>query len=118
MESVSINDFGIHDLAFGLLGFVGGRFIVSGFHIGSGAARGLRLLGGLSERLREIQGANKGVADSSKLALLAALSFVAELEKEKAAHRTTQSMIENKTDRLSRALRESLEAGAPPAETP
>lgn len=72
----------------------------------------------VGERLREIQGANKGVADSSKLALLAALSFVAELEKEKAAHRTTQSMIENKTDRLSRALRESLEAGAPPAETP
>lgn len=72
----------------------------------------------VGERLRDIQGANKGVADSSKLALLAALSFVAELEKERAAHRTTQHMLENKADHLSRALRESLEAGAPPAETP
>lgn len=72
----------------------------------------------VGERLRDISGANKGVADSSKLALLAALSFVAELEKERSAHRTTQSMLENKADHLSRALRESLEAGAPPAETP
>lgn len=70
----------------------------------------------VGERLRDISGANKGVADSSKLALLAALSFVAELEKERAAHRTTQQMLENKAENLSRALRESLEAGAPPAE--
>lgn len=70
----------------------------------------------VGERLREIQGANKGVADSSKLALLAALSFAAELEKERAAHRTTQQLLENKADHLSRALRESLEAGTPPAE--
>lgn len=70
----------------------------------------------VGERLREVQGANKGVADSSKLALLVALTFAAELEKEKAAHRTTQSMLENKAENLSRALRESLEAGAPPAE--
>ncbi len=70
----------------------------------------------VGERLREIQGSNKGVADSSKLALLAALSFVAELEKERAAHQMTQNMLANKADNLSRALRESLDAGAPPAE--
>lgn len=71
----------------------------------------------VGERFREMQGANKGVADSSKLALLVALSFAAELEKERLAHRTTQQLLENKAENLSRALRESLEAGAPPAET-
>lgn len=72
----------------------------------------------VGERLREVQGANKGVADSSKLALLAALSFAAELEKERAAHSTMKQLLENKAENLSRALRESLEAGAPPAEAP
>lgn len=72
----------------------------------------------VGERLREIQGANKTVADSSKLALLAALTFAAELDKERAAHRTTQQLLENKAENLSRALRESLQAGAPPAEAP
>lgn len=75
-----------------------------------------RLAEMVGDRLREIQGSNKGVADSSKLALLAALTFVAELEKERAAHSMTQSMLENKAENLSRALRESLEAGAPPTD--
>jgi cell division protein ZapA (FtsZ GTPase activity inhibitor) len=72
----------------------------------------------VAERMRDVQGANKNVADSSKLALLVALTFAAELDKERSAHRTTQQLLENKAESLSRSLRESLQAGSPPAEAP
>ena len=68
----------------------------------------------VSERLLELQSQNKTVADTSKIALLVALSFVAELEKERAAHETTRRILENKADQLSQSLRESLEAGKTP----
>jgi len=70
----------------------------------------------VSERMAEIQGQHKNVADTSKIALLVALSFAAELEKERAAHDTTKRVLENKAEQLSESLRESLEAGAPPAD--
>ena len=66
----------------------------------------------VSERLAELQQSNKLVADTSKIALLVALSFAAEHEKERAAHETTRRMLENGAERLGTALREALESGA------
>jgi cell division protein ZapA (FtsZ GTPase activity inhibitor) len=70
----------------------------------------------VSERMADLHAQNSKVADTSKIALLVALALAAELEKERAAHRTTQQLLENKADQLSRSLRESLEAGTTPAE--
>lgn len=66
----------------------------------------------VSERVVEMQGQNKTTADTSKIALLVALSYAAELDKERAAHELTRRMLENKADSLSQSLRESLQAGA------
>lgn len=70
----------------------------------------------VGERLTELQGQNRTVADTSKIALLVALSFAAELSQERSAHDTTRRMVENKVDQLSAVLRESLEAPAGAAE--
>jgi cell division protein ZapA (FtsZ GTPase activity inhibitor) len=67
----------------------------------------------VSERLLELQGQNKTVADTSKIALLVALSFAADFDKERAAHETTRRLLENKAEQLSQALRDSLDAGKP-----
>jgi len=67
----------------------------------------------VSERMTELQGQNKTVADSSKIALLVALSFAAELDKESRAHETTRRMLENTAERISQSLRDSLDAGKP-----
>ncbi|MDE2291392.1 MAG: cell division protein ZapA [Elusimicrobia bacterium] len=67
----------------------------------------------VSERLTELQGQNKTVADTSKIALLVALSFAADYDKERAAHDTTRRLLENKAEQLSQSLRESLDAGKP-----
>ena len=68
----------------------------------------------VSERMAELQQQNNKVADTSKIALLVALSFAADFEKEARAHKTTRSILENTSDRLSQSLRESLDAGGPP----
>jgi cell division protein ZapA (FtsZ GTPase activity inhibitor) len=70
----------------------------------------------VSERLAELQRTHKNVADTSKLALLTALSFAVDYEQESRAHATTRSLLENTADKLSQSLRESLEAGGTPAE--
>jgi cell division protein ZapA (FtsZ GTPase activity inhibitor) len=70
----------------------------------------------VTERLTELQGQNKTVADTSKIALLVALSFAAELNQERAAHETTRRLLDNKAEQLSQSLRESLESSASPAE--
>ena len=44
----------------------------------------------VSERVAELQVQNKNVADTSKIALLVALSFAAELDKERLAQRLRQ----------------------------
>jgi cell division protein ZapA (FtsZ GTPase activity inhibitor) len=69
----------------------------------------------VSERMTELQGQNKTVADTSKIALLVALSFAAELDKETRNHDTTRRMLENAAERISQSLRESLDAGKSPA---
>ena len=68
----------------------------------------------VSERMVELQQQNNKVADTSKIALLVALSFAADLDKETRNHETTRRMLENSAERLSQSLRESLEAGGPP----
>ncbi len=65
----------------------------------------------VSERLTEMQNQSK-MADTSKIALLVALSFAAELDKERSAHDLTQRLLENKAEALSKSLRESLQAGS------
>lgn len=67
----------------------------------------------VADRVAELQGQNRTVADSSKIALLTALSFAAELAQERAAHDTTRRMLENSAERLSQSLRDSLNAGGP-----
>ncbi len=62
----------------------------------------------VSERVGELQGQNKQVADTSKIALLVALSFAAELDKERSAHDLTRRLLENKAESLSESLRDSL----------
>jgi cell division protein ZapA (FtsZ GTPase activity inhibitor) len=71
----------------------------------------------VTERMSELQQQNNKVADTSKIALLVALSFAADLDKEVRAHETTRRMLENSADRLSQSLRESLDAGRPADES-
>ena len=68
----------------------------------------------VSELMANIQGQNKTVADTSKIALLVAMHLAADLEKERAAHDMTRRILENKAEQLSQSLRESLQAGAEP----
>jgi cell division protein ZapA (FtsZ GTPase activity inhibitor) len=68
----------------------------------------------VSERMAELQQQNNKVADTSKIALIVALSFAADLDKETRNHETTKRMLENSAERISQSLRESLEAGGPP----
>ena len=72
----------------------------------------------VSARMAELHEQHSKIADTSKIALLVALSFAAELDKETRAHDTTRRILENTVDRLSQSLRESLDAGGTPAETP
>jgi cell division protein ZapA (FtsZ GTPase activity inhibitor) len=65
----------------------------------------------VSERMTEIQQQHSKIADTSKIALLVALSFAADLDKETRAHEMTRRMLENTAERISQSLRESLEAG-------
>ena len=64
----------------------------------------------VSERVLELQNQHSKIADTSKIALLLALSFAAELDKERSAHDVTKRLIENKADSLAQSLRESLQA--------
>lgn len=70
----------------------------------------------VTERMNELQQQNNKVADTSKIVLLVALSFAADLDKEVRAHETTRRMLENAAERLTQSLRESLDAGG--AEAP
>jgi hypothetical protein len=68
--------------------------------------------------MTELQGQNKTVADTSKIALLVALSFAADYDRERRAHETTKNMLDASAERLSQSLRDSLDAGGPAAENP
>ncbi len=66
----------------------------------------------VSERLADLQSQNDKIADTSKIALLLALTYAAELDKERSAHDLTKRLLENKAEALSQSLRESLQAGS------
>ena len=70
----------------------------------------------VADRMSELQGVHKNVADTSKIALLVALSFAAELEKERSGHDTTKRVLESKAEQLSQSLKQSLEADTSPAD--
>jgi cell division protein ZapA (FtsZ GTPase activity inhibitor) len=70
----------------------------------------------VSDRLADVERLHKNIVDTSKLALLTALSFAADLDAESRAHDTTRRMLENTAENLSRSLRESIDAGGTPAE--
>ena len=69
----------------------------------------------VSERLAELQSQNKAVADTSKLALLTALAFAADLERERAGAETLRRLVENRVDALSQPLRDALASLEEPA---
>ena len=62
----------------------------------------------VSERVVDLQSQNNKVADTSKIALLVALSFAAELDKERQGHDLTRRLLDNKAESLSESLRDSL----------
>lgn len=66
----------------------------------------------VSDSVSEMQRNNTNVADTSKIALLVALSFAADLDRERSAHDLTRRLLENKAEALSQSLRESLQAGS------
>lgn len=70
----------------------------------------------VSERMAELHEQNNKIADTSKIALLVALSFAAELDKERAAHETTRRMLDSSAERLSQSLRDSLDAVRAPGD--
>ena len=66
----------------------------------------------VSDAIAQIQRDHTNLADTSKIALLVAISLAADLDKERAAHDLTRRLLENKADFLSQSLRESLQAGS------
>jgi cell division protein ZapA (FtsZ GTPase activity inhibitor) len=60
------------------------------------------------DRMSEISDQNNKIADSSKLAILAALFFAAEHEKVRQARSTEQAALERKVEELSLSLRAAL----------
>lgn len=64
----------------------------------------------VDEKMREISEHNPKIADSSKLATLAALAFAADLAKAKDARDTERLVIERKVDELNLALQTALAA--------
>ena len=64
----------------------------------------------VDEKIKEISGQNDKVADSSKLAILTALAYAADLERERTAHETQRLFLERKIDDLSHALESALSA--------
>lgn len=60
------------------------------------------------QKMSEISEQNNKIADSSILAILAALHFAADLETERSKHATHQSVFERKVEELTVALRAAL----------
>lgn len=65
----------------------------------------------VDERMREISEQNSKIADSSKLAILSALHFAAELQQVRDARSTENAALERKIEELNHVLRSAL-AGA------
>jgi cell division protein ZapA (FtsZ GTPase activity inhibitor) len=64
------------------------------------------------EKMIEISEHNNKIADSSKLAILAALNFAAELYQIKEARETEMRALDHKVEELNHSLRTALSASA------
>src|SRR5262249_44559430 len=62
----------------------------------------------VDEKMNEIHHQNKGVADSSMLAILTALHFASDLDKAQAGRQTEQMALEKKVEELTTTLRAAL----------
>lgn len=62
----------------------------------------------VDEKMQELHEHNRGVADSSLLAILTALHFAADLEKLQDGRQTEQLALEKKVEELTLALRSAL----------
>ncbi len=62
----------------------------------------------VSEKLADIQLQNPKIADTSKLAILTALTLAAELDKEKDGVENRRRVLEHKLDQLTQTLKASL----------
>ena len=68
----------------------------------------------VSQRMEEVRQGHRETVDTSKIALLVALTFAADFDKEERAHERTRQLLENSANKLSQSLRESLDAGGSP----
>ena len=64
----------------------------------------------VSAKMAEVASRHKSIADSSKLAILTALEFAAELSRAQAANDTSRRVIEHKVDEIADALKAALSA--------
>jgi cell division protein ZapA (FtsZ GTPase activity inhibitor) len=64
----------------------------------------------VSEKMQEISSRHKTIVDSSKLAILTAIEFAAELSKVQAQQDTGRRVIEHKVEQLTEALKAALSA--------
>ncbi|MBI5631558.1 MAG: cell division protein ZapA [Elusimicrobia bacterium] len=64
------------------------------------------------EKMAEISESNPKIADSSKLAIITALDFAAELEKIREARQTELRVAERKMDEMALALQNALGSAA------
>ena len=62
----------------------------------------------VNDKMQEISESNNKIADSSKLAILAALNFAAELQKSLDARSTEHIALERKVEELSLAIKAAL----------
>lgn len=62
----------------------------------------------VDDKMNEISHQNKGIADSSLLAILTSLHFAADMEKMQGARETEQMALEKKIEELTTALRAAL----------
>ena len=66
----------------------------------------------VSEKMEDIANQNNKIADSSKLAILTALDFAAELNKALDNNETSRRVLENKLEHMTLALKEALEVSS------
>lgn len=64
------------------------------------------------EKMTEIHNRNERIADSSKLAIMTALEFAAELHTAKEAHETQKRVLEHTIDRINLSLQTALSGAA------
>ena len=67
----------------------------------------------VSDRMDEVQSQHSKIGDTSKIAILVALSFAGDYEKERRARERLKQTVDSLSVRLSKILHELLEANTP-----